>query len=151
VWNDRAGGSDRGAADRVGGAGPVLDERQRAGVAAGSRSTPSRMGLRAGSTCSCWAARWAVASRSPSTWGRRASRSCCNCTGLQSGAELAGAVTATIGGVNAPVEYAGAVSGYTGLDQVNLRVPRSLMGRGEVNIVLTADGRTSNTVTVNIK
>jgi uncharacterized protein (TIGR03437 family) len=67
------------------------------------------------------------------------------------GRSLLAAVSATIGGVNAPVEYAGAVAGFTGLDQVNLRVPRGLMGRGEVNIVLTADGRASNTVTVSIK
>jgi len=38
-----------------------------------------------------------------------------------------------------------------GLDQLNLIVPRSLAGRGEVDVVLTVDGRTANTVKVNIK
>ena len=38
-----------------------------------------------------------------------------------------------------------------GLDQVNLRVPRSLIGRGEVDVVLTVDGKIANTLRVNIK
>jgi len=33
---------------------------------------------------------------------------------------------------------------------LNLRVSRSLMGRGEIDIVLTVDGKTANTVKVNI-
>jgi len=40
---------------------------------------------------------------------------------------------------------------YAGLDQVNVYVPRSLAGAGEVPVVLTADGVTANVVTVNIK
>jgi uncharacterized protein (TIGR03437 family) len=71
-------------------------------------------------------------------------------TGIRGRSGLAG-MGATIGGVSAAVEYAGAVAGMIGLDQVNLRVPRSLMGRGQVNVVLTTDGKTANTVTVNIK
>jgi uncharacterized protein (TIGR03437 family) len=71
-------------------------------------------------------------------------------TGIRGRSSLA-AVTAKIGGVDAPVEYAGPVSGMVGLDQVNLRVPRSLIGRGEVDVVLTVDGKTANTVRVNIK
>ena len=71
-------------------------------------------------------------------------------TGIRGRSSL-GAVSATIGGVSAIVDYAGGVDGYAGLDQVNLRVPRSLAGRGEVDIVLTADGKTANTVTVNFK
>jgi uncharacterized protein (TIGR03437 family) len=70
-------------------------------------------------------------------------------TGIRGRSSL-GAVTAKIGGLDAPVEYAGPVSGMVGLDQVNLRVPRSLSGRGEVDVVLTVDGRLANTVTVNI-
>jgi uncharacterized protein (TIGR03437 family) len=60
-------------------------------------------------------------------------------------------VSATIGGMNAPVDYAGPVAGYTGLDQVNLRVPPRLAGSGEVNVVLVVDGKKSNTVTINIR
>ena len=71
-------------------------------------------------------------------------------TGIRGRSSL-GAVSATIGGVSAIVDYAGGVDGYAGLDQVNLRVPRSLAGRGEVDIVLRVDGKTANTVTVNFK
>jgi uncharacterized protein (TIGR03437 family) len=38
-----------------------------------------------------------------------------------------------------------------GLDQANVRIPRSLAGRGEVNVVFTFDGKTANTVTINIR
>jgi uncharacterized protein (TIGR03437 family) len=37
------------------------------------------------------------------------------------------------------------------LDQVNLRLPRSLAGRGEVELALTVDGREANRVKVQIK
>ena len=41
---------------------------------------------------------------------------------------------------------------FVGLDQVNLGpLPRSLTGRGEVDIVLTVDGKVANTVTVTIQ
>jgi len=55
-------------------------------------------------------------------------------------------VTAQIGGVNAPVSFAGAQGELVGLDQVNVQLPRSLSGRGEVDIVLTVDLQTANTV-----
>ncbi len=71
-------------------------------------------------------------------------------TGIRGRSSLS-AVSARIGGVDAPVEYAGPVAGLTGLDQVNLRVPRSLAGRGEVDIVLTVDGKTANTVQVDFR
>ena len=71
-------------------------------------------------------------------------------TGIRGRSSLS-AVSARIGGVDAPVDYAGPVAGLTGLDQVNLRVPRSLAGRGEVDIVLTVDGKTANTVKVDIR
>ncbi|HSW49689.1 MAG TPA: SBBP repeat-containing protein, partial [Bryobacteraceae bacterium] len=71
-------------------------------------------------------------------------------TGIRGRSSLA-AVTATIGGVAAAVEYAGPVEGMVGLDQVNLPVPRSLIGRGTVDIVLTVDGKTTNAVTVGVK
>ena len=63
----------------------------------------------------------------------------------------ASSVTATIGGVPSDVLYAGAQPQLIGLDQVNVRVPQSLAGRGEVPIVLTAGGRQSNAVTVAIR
>jgi virginiamycin B lyase len=60
------------------------------------------------------------------------------------------AVTVRIGGVDAQVSFAGAQGGFVGLDQINVSLPRSLAGRGEVDVVLTVDGRIANTVTVKI-
>jgi uncharacterized protein (TIGR03437 family) len=70
-------------------------------------------------------------------------------TGARFGSSPA-AATCLIGGVNAEVLYAGAQGGFVGLDQANVRLPRSLIGRGEVNVVLTVDGKLSNTVTIKI-
>lgn len=71
-------------------------------------------------------------------------------TGLRYRSALS-AVGASIADIDAQVLYAGAQDGFVGLDQVNLRLPRSLVGRGEVNLTLTVDGKTSNNVTINIK
>jgi uncharacterized protein (TIGR03437 family) len=60
-------------------------------------------------------------------------------------------ITATIGGQKADVLGAAAQSQWPALDQVNLRIPRALAGKGEVAIVLTVDGKRSNAVTVNVK
>ncbi len=61
------------------------------------------------------------------------------------------AVTSTIGGTDAPIFFAGAQGEFVGLDQVNLLVPQSLAGRGEVDVTLTVDGKAANTVRVVIK
>ncbi len=68
-------------------------------------------------------------------------------TGIRNRSTLS-AVSATIGGANARVEYAGAQGQFVGLDQVNVVVPRELAGRGAVDVVLTVDGRPANTVQV---
>ena len=60
-------------------------------------------------------------------------------------------VTASIGGVNITPLYAGAQGTYAGLDQYNLLLPRSLAGKGKVDIVITANGKVANTVNVTIK
>ncbi|MFN7930687.1 MAG: SBBP repeat-containing protein [Blastocatellia bacterium] len=60
-------------------------------------------------------------------------------------------VTATIGGTAAPITFVGKQSDFAGLDQVNLMIPKTLAGRGEVDIVLTVDGKPSNAVRVKIK
>ena len=60
-------------------------------------------------------------------------------------------VKATIGGEPAEVLYAGPAPGFVGLDQANVRLPRSLAGKGEVSIVLTANNRSSNAVTVSVR
>lgn len=60
-------------------------------------------------------------------------------------------VTVTIGGVPAPVQYAGPAPGFAGLDQVNVILPPALRGRGESNVVLTVDGQFSNGVSINVR
>ena len=71
-------------------------------------------------------------------------------TGLR-GRSAQSAVSATIGGVAAGIEYADRQPGFLGLDQVNLRVPRSLIGRGEVDLVLTVEGKVANTVKLQVR
>jgi uncharacterized protein (TIGR03437 family) len=61
------------------------------------------------------------------------------------------AVSVKIGGVDATVQFAGAQGDFVGLDQVNALLPRNLVGRGEVEITLIADGMTSNTVRASIR
>jgi uncharacterized protein (TIGR03437 family) len=70
-------------------------------------------------------------------------------TGVRGRAAL-GNVSAKIGGIDAPVLYAGE-QGAPGLDQINVLLPRALVGRGEVEIVLTVDGKPANPVRLNIK
>lgn len=70
-------------------------------------------------------------------------------TGIRHRSSLA-AVTAQVGGTPAQVQSAGAQGG-AGVDQINVLLPRTLIGRGEVDIVLTVDGKTANTVRVNIR
>jgi uncharacterized protein (TIGR03437 family) len=61
------------------------------------------------------------------------------------------AATATIGGQNAPVTFAGAQGQLVGVDQANVGLPRSLAGRGDVDVVLTIEGQAANTVRVNVR
>ena len=46
---------------------------------------------------------------------------------------------------------AGPQADFAGLDQVNGLLPRSLAGRGEVQVLLSVEGKPANTVTVNIR
>jgi uncharacterized protein (TIGR03437 family) len=48
-------------------------------------------------------------------------------------------------------EDAFAVSGFVGLDQANIVLPRTLIGKGLINVVMTVDGQQSNTVQIAIK
>lgn len=59
-------------------------------------------------------------------------------------------VRCAIGGVDAPVLFAGAQGTFVGLDQINVEAPASLRGRGEVSLVLTVDGLAANPGTINI-
>lgn len=64
----------------------------------------------------------------------------------------AGSITATIGGTATPILGFAPAPGFVGLDQVNVGpIPRSLIGRGAADVVLTVNGKTANTVSVNIK
>jgi uncharacterized protein (TIGR03437 family) len=71
-------------------------------------------------------------------------------TGIRFRSDLT-TVSAKIGGVDAEVLYAGEQGGFVGLDQVNIRLPRSLAGRGEVDVALTVDGKPANIVRVSIR
>ena len=69
-------------------------------------------------------------------------------TGIRNSKSLA---KVTINGIAVPVLYAGPQPQYPGLDQINVSLVLGLRGSGESNVVLSVDGQTSNTVTVNIK
>ncbi len=71
-------------------------------------------------------------------------------TGFRNRTSLSNAV-ATFGGTEAPLLYAGPQGGFVGLDQLNVRIPASLRGRGDVSINVTLEGLTSNTVTLNFR
>ncbi|MBZ5618173.1 MAG: hypothetical protein LAQ69_05460 [Acidobacteriia bacterium] len=63
------------------------------------------------------------------------------------GIQKAKAVAVTVGGQDVPVWYWGSHASLTGVDQTNVGpLPRSLGGRGRVNLILTADGQTANPV-----
>ena len=58
----------------------------------------------------------------------------------------------TINGVNASAGlFLGAQGDLVGLDQANVLIPHSLAGSGEVDLILTAAGKTANTVRLSIK
>ncbi|MFN0112958.1 MAG: hypothetical protein ACKVZH_29205 [Blastocatellia bacterium] len=71
-------------------------------------------------------------------------------TGIKKRSNLT-AASIKLGGTDAQVLFAGATTEFVGLDQLNVRLPQSLAGRGSVNIALTVDGQIANTVTVTIK
>jgi uncharacterized protein (TIGR03437 family) len=71
-------------------------------------------------------------------------------TGVRGRASL-NSVALQIGGTSIPAQFAGPQGSNVGLDQINLELPRSLAGRGEVNITGTIDGNSINTVTMAFK
>lgn len=60
-------------------------------------------------------------------------------------------VTATIGGTASQVQYANVSPPFVGLDQANLTLPRSLAGRGDLDVILVVDSKQANTVVINTK
>lgn len=72
-------------------------------------------------------------------------------TGLRYRSALS-AVTASLGGTGLTALYAGAQGEFAGLDQINLGpIPRSLAGRGEMDVILTAEEQPSNAVGITVQ
>lgn len=71
-------------------------------------------------------------------------------TGMRNVSSLA-AASLTIGGTNTELLYVGTQGDFVGLDQINVRLPRSLIGRGEMDVTLTMDGKVANTVRISVK
>jgi len=71
-------------------------------------------------------------------------------TGLRGRASL-DAVQIDVGGMALQAQFAGAQPEFAGLDQINVELPRSLLGRGEVTVGVTVGGRAANPVTVVIR
>ena len=59
-------------------------------------------------------------------------------------------VRVTVGGIISQLDYAGNQNGFAGLDQLNIVIPSTARGSGEVDLILTVDGVTANKVRVNI-
>jgi len=71
-------------------------------------------------------------------------------TGLRFRSSLS-AVNCAIGATGNEVVFAGAAPLFVGVDQVNVRLSRSLIGRGAVDVALSVDGKFANTVRISIR
>ena len=71
-------------------------------------------------------------------------------TGIRQRSNLSN-VLASAGSQALEVSFAGAAPDLVGLDQLNARLPRSLAGRGDVEIALTVEGKAANRVRLNLK
>ena len=71
-------------------------------------------------------------------------------TGIRLRSDLAN-VSATVGGIPVTVMYAGNQNFYVGVDQINLSLPKSLIGKGDADVNLVIDGKGTNVVKVNFK
>jgi uncharacterized protein (TIGR03437 family) len=63
-------------------------------------------------------------------------------TGIRGRTSL-GSVSSRIAELDAPVLYAGPQGDFLGLDQINLLLPRGLKGRGEVRLLVTVSGKST--------
>lgn len=70
-------------------------------------------------------------------------------TGFRAAAQSA--VSALVGGTASAFVSAAPAPGFEGLDQANILIPRSLIGRGVVDVVFMANGKTANTVQISVK
>ncbi len=71
-------------------------------------------------------------------------------TGVRGRSALS-AVDVKVGGVSSEVLYAGIAEGFFGLDQLNVRLSRTLVGRGEVDLELAMDGVKANLLKLKIR
>ena len=71
-------------------------------------------------------------------------------TGIRGASSLSN-VTVKIGNMVLPVLYAGPQLQIENLDQINVALPLTLRGSGEVDVVAIVDGVVSNTVRINIQ
>lgn len=68
-----------------------------------------------------------------------------------SGVSQASEVHVHVGGVEVPVISVGASGDFPGLDEVLVRLPQSLAGRGPTTVTLTADGQTARPIPIHIQ
>jgi uncharacterized protein (TIGR03437 family) len=71
-------------------------------------------------------------------------------TGIRGRSALA-AVSMQLGTTNVDTLYAGPQNQFPGLDQINVPLPRSLAGSGEIDVRVSVDGKQANVVRVNVK
>jgi uncharacterized protein (TIGR03437 family) len=63
----------------------------------------------------------------------------------------AASVQCFVAGQSVPVLYSSLVAGDPGLDQIDISIPKSLAGSGDVRVYVVADGVVSNAVGLNIQ
>jgi uncharacterized protein (TIGR03437 family) len=71
-------------------------------------------------------------------------------TGFRGRTGLPG-VSVRVGGTDVETQYAGPQGSLAGLDQINARLPRTLAGRGEVDVTVIVDGKAANSVKVSFR
>ena len=71
-------------------------------------------------------------------------------TGIRGRSSLS-SVGLKIGGVDLVVDYAGPQGETLGLDQINVRLPRTLANRGTLDVALNVDGQAANVLQVSVK
>lgn len=71
-------------------------------------------------------------------------------TGVRNRSSLSN-IGVKIGGLSADALYAGPQGSFAGLDQLNVPLSRNLIGRGEVDVAVTVNGKQANTLKIAIK
>jgi uncharacterized protein (TIGR03437 family) len=71
-------------------------------------------------------------------------------SGLRGRSDLS-RVRVTLGGTALNALYAGPVSGFVGLDQLNVELPSSLAGRGQLDLLIYVDGWAANPIQFTIR